>query len=597
MTSQVTPIFDPEGAIRQIPNEQVKDAIGAGGKIAIQMKAPDGSVRFVPHDQVAAARAAGGEIYDKQGAEQAQQPKEGFWHSLGSVFGLTPETYEAAKQKAAGMSTTQEAIASVKPPNPLDLVKSAGKAVVSEFKKGSQEGQESYDALSKGDITGFLAHQIGQAGHAGATVLAPVTGENLSKAGEQFGQGNIAGGLGTTAGVVAPIAAEAAIKTAPEAVNAINKGRGALAEKVVAPLVRKPLGATLEDTRFGRNPAQAITDEGLSGTKQGMLEQAKNRTGQLADAVDQTLQNHPNSGATIDAGPIIDNAIDNAVSSAKKTGNKAVITRLENLREALKTEYGPTKGTPFEINKLKREVGQIGSDLGAFKSTDPLEASAAGAMADVYSGLKDAVNKQVPEIAPLNERISNLISAQTALKRNLALEGNASILDSHTLFSAGAKIVKKTVASAPVRSFASKILNTGLDAAEPGATPQATGAAATAKARFEAARAAAESAANAIPSDAPTVAYRVRDVGETGIMPRGHAQATTDLPQAQSYVEGRGSAQNAPQEVVKVDLSKLKPSEYTLKTGPGGKTWVQFKKAVPESYISKLAKSAKAGDD
>lgn len=296
------------------------------------------------------------------------------------------------------------------------------------------------------------------------------------------------------AGNISVLAGVGAVKKAPQ----IGKS---MAEKLVSPLVRKPVGATLEDARFGRDPAKAITDEGLSGTKQQILKKSQSRVGQISDAVDKTLQNHPNSGAQINAEPIIDEAIDSAVSSAKKTGNKAVVTRLENLREALKTEYGPTKGTPFEINKLKREVGKIGSDLGAFKSTDPLEASAAGAMVDVYSGLKEAVNQQVPEIAPLNERISNLMSAQTALKRNLALQENKSFLSGLSMTNAPFKLLDKTAGSAPVRSWGARALNAGQKLAEPEATPQITGAAAQAKARFEAARASSDSKSNAVQVD------------------------------------------------------------------------------------------------
>lgn len=119
---------------------------------------------------------------------------------------------------------------------------------------------------------------------------------------------------------------------------------------------------------------------------------------------------------------------------------------------------------------------------------------------------------------------------------------------------------------------------------------EAGGASTAAKAKFNAAKAA------ALP-DTPTVAYRVRDAGETGIMPKGHAQATTDLEQAQSYVPGRGDAQNAPQEVVKVDLAKMKPADYQLMKGPGGKTWVKFKEAVPESMIEKVADEPRVPKD
>jgi len=134
---------------------------------------------------------------------QPEQP-EGFWHSLGSVFNLTPEAYQAAKIKAANMSPVQEAVSAVAP-HPLDMAKSAGTAVASEFSKGSQEGEQGLESAQHGDIMGALAHFIGQAGHAGATAFAPVAGESLSKAGEQFGAGNIKGGAGTATGLIAPM--------------------------------------------------------------------------------------------------------------------------------------------------------------------------------------------------------------------------------------------------------------------------------------------------------------------------------------------------------------------------------------------------------
>lgn len=92
-------------------------------------------------------------------------------------------------------------------------------------------------------------------------------------------------------------------------------------------------------------------------------------------------------------------------------------------------------------------------------------------------------------------------------------------------------------------------------------------------------------------ASAPKYAYRVRDVGEAGLMPKGHAQASVDLAEANSYMEGRGQAQGVPQELVKVDLSKLDPNEYELIPGPNGKQWVRFKGAIPESFISKVPKT------
>lgn len=250
-------------------------------------------------------------------------------------------------------------------------------------------------------------------------------------------------------------------KALPTVADALNTARGFLAEKAVAPLVKTPLGMSLENAKFGRDPAAAITNEGLIGSKTGLIEQAGKRIGELSDATDQTLQNHPNANTQIDTAPIIDKAISDAQASARKVGNKAAVTRLSDLQDALKTEYGPIKGTPFEMNNLKRSIGDAASQLGAFKYTDPLEASAAGAMGDVYTGIKNAVNEQVPEVVPLNERVADLLSAKTALTRNALMESNKSLLDSHTMFNLGAKALKSTIASAPVRTGVARLLNVG----------------------------------------------------------------------------------------------------------------------------------------
>lgn len=292
------------------------------------------------------------------------------------------------------------------------------------------------------------------AGLGGGALGATVGGYAGKKAGEAVGAPELGSDIGSAAGGLLGGAA------GTKAAGALEGVANAAAKKIVAPLVKKPLGATLEDLKFGRDPAQAIVDEGLVGTKESMAEQSDKRLGDIYNATDKLLKNHP-SQTPINAEPIIDQAINDSQAAAKRVGNKAAISRLDDLRDALKTEYGNLSGTPYEINNLKREIGDSASDLGAFKATDPVEASAAAAMARVYTGIKEAVNKQVPDIAPLNERAANLISARTALKRNIALETNKSFLDNLTIENLIPKVLAKTAGSAPVRSGAAKVLGSG----------------------------------------------------------------------------------------------------------------------------------------
>ena len=58
------------------------------------------------------------------------------------------------------------------------------------------------------------------------------------------------------------------------------------------------------------------------------------------------------------------------------------------------------------------------------------------------------------------------------------------------------------------------------------------------------------------------------------------------LEEAQSHLPGREDVQGKPQEIVRIDTSKLDPAHYTFTPGPGAHDWVKFKFAAPEQVIS-----------
>ena len=55
-----TPIFAPDGSVRNIPDDQVQSALGAGGVRAVQMQDPKGILRYVRETDIDAAQRAGG---------------------------------------------------------------------------------------------------------------------------------------------------------------------------------------------------------------------------------------------------------------------------------------------------------------------------------------------------------------------------------------------------------------------------------------------------------------------------------------------------------------------------------------------------------
>jgi hypothetical protein len=91
-------------------------------------------------------------------------------------------------------------------------------------------------------------------------------------------------------------------------------------------------------------------------------------------------------------------------------------------------------------------------------------------------------------------------------------------------------------------------------------------------------------------------AYRVRSQGEEGIPIGGvneHAHATATLEDAQKLAPGRESIYGEPQEITKVDLSKLKQGvDYERIQRPGQPDWIKFKRPLSEKEVQ-IVKSSK----
>src|SRR6185369_5034469 len=245
--------------------------------------------------------------------------------------------------------------------------------------------------------------------------------------------------------------------------DATAPARNALAQKIVSPMTFENVGETAADVRTGTDPARGIVDEGLVGTKKGLAGAPNKpgkidaRLGELKSSADNILQNHPNSRQLIDAEPIIDSAIDKAIGETQKIAGST--SRLEELRTALKTKYGKTQGTPYEINNLKTDIQKAASDLGAYKNTQPIEASIARAMGDTANRLKNAVNEKVPEAADLNQRMSDLIDAKAGITRKVNAAKGEDLFGGHTGITG--KVAQRVLGNAPVRTGIARVLNAG----------------------------------------------------------------------------------------------------------------------------------------
>lgn len=141
-------------------------------------------------------------------------PTEGFWHSLGAQFGMTPEAAKAAVQ-----DQKDHPIKSFL----LNLVDPAGVArgLVGQAKQSGGELGQAYQAAKHGNNPDAAVHAI---------TAVPVVGPALAKGADQYAQGDYAGEAGTLLG--------ASAQAAPAVLGAVDSAAPG------RPVIPNPPGAT-----------------------------------------------------------------------------------------------------------------------------------------------------------------------------------------------------------------------------------------------------------------------------------------------------------------------------------------------------------------
>jgi hypothetical protein len=223
-------------------------------------------------------------------------------------------------------------------------------------------------------------------------------------------------------------------------------GRGAenlFTTKLARGMVNESLGASARDVTYG-NPAKALLDEGITTPITGDVEKYKDalRSGlpqpqalqaaggrvagvaqkvqELSPQVDSVLSN---SAAKIPVADVIDKPLESASNeiinnpAMTQSEKDAAVSQLGALQQSLKEGLGETI-SPLEANQLKQALGQRINWGGNVAVTDEVKP----AYRALYGTLKGAVNQAVPEVAPLNERLTNLYAAQTDLEKLMRAE-------------------------------------------------------------------------------------------------------------------------------------------------------------------------------
>jgi len=252
---------------------------------------------------------------------------------------------------------------------------------------------------------------------------------------------------GTTQGVNASdVALGAGIGAAAPAVEGAISG--AANSKLARGFINQSVMAAPRDVIYG-NPAKALLDENIATLGTGDLEKFKDAVrsgstlqgaadaagGRIAAVSDRINQIAPQLRATLAASttkiPVsvvtdpIDNGIQQIMASRGVTAQEAqtAIGELNAIKQAaLKIPSAPgataTSWAPLEANTVKQEIGADIDWAGRERIgqlVDPVRKQ-------VYGGLRDAVNQAAPGAANLNERLTNLLAAQTDINKLAGFE-------------------------------------------------------------------------------------------------------------------------------------------------------------------------------
>ena len=299
------PVFAPDGSLGDIPAERLADAVKAGFKPGVTMKAQDGSLGVIPANRVPDA-AKGGLSIVPLGQQETQHP--GFWHSVYSDLagmmphpseggvpspypGVTPEVGQANWKNATAQAQSEKDAGYSRP-----YMAAAG---VAQGVGVNVPGME--QSAKEGDVAGVAGHAVagaapivaGEVIHQAGPSLADVISEHTPSA-MRDAAGQLFQSVKAKAGNF-PVDVEAPGQLALNMKTLYERGAGYTPPSVVNRFlqrVTKPDAPpmTYEEARdFYSNASRLSADEALKLTPK-----AKMVLGQFTQALGQSIQNAAN---------------------------------------------------------------------------------------------------------------------------------------------------------------------------------------------------------------------------------------------------------------------------------------------------------------
>lgn len=245
-------------------------------------------------------------------------------------------------------------------------------------------------------------------GHGLATVL-PVVGPAAANAGEQIASGDVAGGLGATAGILSPL-------MGPSVASGAGKLTAPLREMVADKLhtsaikgVEKAINPTRVDTKVRTaRIAPEILERRVTATSLPKLEaKAAEKSAAAGADVDAALTPHANATTSTD---LVTDALEKAKEpyiGTATNGQKVIndpqrVKAIQKLQDTL-TEYGPNISVESMV-KLRRNLDQVVEAGKGF--TTPKASVKAWAAREGRSALRDQLSATVPNLDKVNAEYS-----------------------------------------------------------------------------------------------------------------------------------------------------------------------------------------------
>lgn len=354
----------------------------------------------------------------------AQQP-ESFWQ--GAWRNLNPMPILKAINDAGNDAQNEHPVAAALL-GPGVTAYELGKRVLPGIIQGAKDQwQKASDAYQAGDYSGA-------AGHALASAL-PVIGPTAAHAGETIASGNLAGGLGEAAGLLAPFGAsavgstiragaesagipgkltEAAEQQYSSALNATTKGNKARSAEIVPQLIQR----------------------GVTGSVKSIQQQAAGHLQELGQALDDAYENLP-AGSSIplkDVQEKITKAANDAFTVPAKSGavspgpladagTNHAIELNQRLLAASELDENGNRVIPVETARaLRQYYDGVVKNAGGYDAKTLADSSTAAAHKMAADAIRSQLASDFPDIAKINKEYSfwkdvDRVTSDTLLRR------------------------------------------------------------------------------------------------------------------------------------------------------------------------------------